>query len=127
MLQWAGGSWIHDSGSFFSAASITASVHSAIGIALEPREQLSGRPPSASNGKSFTPVPYACTQRTPRATTLARLGLPFAWVSSTSPRTPAGNSPCIGMKISSASGTSRCTRPSSGIGTWVSTRSIGPY
>ena len=57
MLQCAGGSWIHASGSFFSAASITASTHSAIGTALAPREQVSTRSPSASNGKSLTPVP----------------------------------------------------------------------
>ena len=57
MLQCAGGSWIHASGSFFSAASITASTHSAMGIALAPREQVSERPPRAWNGNPSTPVP----------------------------------------------------------------------
>ncbi len=57
MFQTSGGSWIHTSGSRFSAASITPSTHSAMGMALAPREQVSVRSPSASKGNRLTPVP----------------------------------------------------------------------
>jgi hypothetical protein len=47
MFQTSGGSWTHESGSRFSAASSIAITHSEIGIALAPREQVSGMPCSS--------------------------------------------------------------------------------
>ncbi len=100
-----GASRSHTVGSSFSNASICASTHSEIGIALAPREQVSSRSPIASSGKRSTPVPTVCTQRAPLVrSTSARFGVPHGSVSTASARNAGSIGSAVGIGTASTPG-----------------------
>jgi hypothetical protein len=80
-------------------------------IMLAPRLQVSVTSSgTASSGNLSMPVDSECTQRTPRATTSPRFGVPHGSVSRTSPPTSSDTGPSAGTSTTRVPGTAPTIR-----------------